>query len=124
VVPSHASGTSSSLFPSGYDENTGPPLICNVTVFACCVTQCSSTCVGALQSTGAAGPLSEMIRTSVAAGVLVGASVFDASVDDELGGAVVVGAELAEWLLEHAASARNTTVADNEATRDGRITRS
>jgi hypothetical protein len=69
-----------------------------------------------------------MIRTSAATGAVVGARVFGGSVDDELRGAavvvVVVVIGLAEWLLEHAASARNATVADNEATRDGRITRS
>jgi hypothetical protein len=72
-----------------------------------------------------------MIRTSAPTGAVVGAtvfggSVFGGSVDDEPGGAaaMVVVTGLAEWLLEHAASARNATVTDNEATRDRRITRS
>jgi hypothetical protein len=71
-----------------------------------------------------------MIRTSPATGAVVG-SVFGATVDGELvvddavgGAAVAVVVELAEWLLEHAASATIATVAVNEATRDRRITRS
>ena len=73
-----------------------------------------------------------MIRTSAATGAVVGATLVGGSVDDELGAAVVVAVVvvvvvvvgLAAWLLEHAASARNATVADDEATRDRRIARS
>ncbi len=120
-LPVQASGTSSSRVPFGYDANTGPPLISRVTDLACRVAQRSSTCVGALHTSGGVGPASETICTSDAAGVVVGAGrPVDAGGAAEV--AVVTG--LAAWLVEHAVSATIAAVADQNATRDRRITRS
>lgn len=100
---------------------TGPPSICSVTDVALRVTHCNSTWVGALHTTGGAGPVSETICTPDRTEVVVDTGRV---VEPSAAADVDVVSGRAGWLAEHAVSPTIATIAHQRTTRDGRMTRS